>query len=289
MKPVRSYRDKLQRAFRVDGGSQQPGSDRDAGADPADPLRRALQRHETRRRRSLPAIALPDGEELRNPQGECYLRRLVYPLATRHGDRHLAIEPQWPRLRALAKCDEFEVELEDCLFLDTETTGLAGGSGTVVFLCGMGYFAGEDFVLEQVFLRGFSEEAAAMHHVAQRLREHPCLVTFVGKSFDRHRIAARMAVCKIESAVLTDQHLDLYHLARRVWGKQLPNVKLRTVEERRLGVFRDGDLPGSEAPYAFLAWLRDRTGRVDLVMEHNRMDVLSLVTLLQAISDSTDE
>ena len=86
--------------------------------------------------------------------------------------------------------------------------------------------------------------------------------------------------------MLTDRHLDLYHLARRAFGKDLPNVKLRTVEEHLLGLYRDDDLPGALAPAAFVAWLRDRSGRVDQVFEHNRLDVLSLVTLLGVLGES---
>jgi uncharacterized protein YprB with RNaseH-like and TPR domain len=105
-------------------------------------------------------------------------------------------------------------------------------------------------------------------------------VTFVGKSFDRHRLHTRMTLCRIESNVLAPLHLDLLYPARRAWGRELPDVRLRTVEERRLGVVREDDLPGSEAPRAWIDWLRDGTGPVDRVLEHNRLDVLSLVTLL---------
>lgn len=121
-------------------------------------------------------------------------------------------------------------------------------------------------------------------HLAAIMERHPVPVSFVGKTFDRHRIAARLAVNKVEAPILTDRHLDLYYLARRRFGKELPNVRLRTVEEQRLGFFRDDDLPGSEAPQAFLDWLRDGTGPVDRVLEHNRLDVLSLVTLFALLS-----
>ncbi len=80
--------------------------------------------------------------------------------------------------------------------------------------------------------------------------------------------------------MLDPRHLDLFHAARRAWKHELPDTRLRTVEEHKLGFVRHDDLPGSEAPRAWLDWLRDGSGRVDRVMEHNRLDVLSLVALM---------
>ena len=170
------------------------------------------------------------------------------------------------------------------MFFDTETTGLSGGAGTVVFNVGLGWFEDGFFVLEQLFLRDFGEEPAMLMAVAERLQQRPVLVSYVGKSFDRHRIAARLAVHRLQAPILTAQHLDLYYAARRAFGKQLPDCKLRTVEEQRLSLHRADDLPGSEAPVAFLQWLRDRTGQIDRVLEHNRLDVLSVAALLGLIA-----
>lgn len=271
----REVRGALQRALGVS-----PREKRDAET------RSALRRLLAREQRGIDEVELPDGCDLENEHGVCFLRRIEYPVAERHGARQLGVPVHWPRIAELARDDELDVDLADCLFLDTETTGLAGGAGTVVFMCGLGFFEGEHLVLEQVFLRAFGEEPAALAHIARRLAERQTLVTFVGKSFDRHRIAARMTLHKIEAPVLTDRHLDLYHLTRRAYGKQLPDCKLRTVEEQLLGVYRVGDLPGALAPAAFVAWLRDKSGQVDEVFEHNRLDVLSLVTLLGVLGES---
>ncbi|GAB4145688.1 MAG: hypothetical protein Fur0037_13650 [Planctomycetota bacterium] len=241
------------------------------------------------RRRSLafaPAargeVALPAGEEVEGPDGRFWRRILRYPETYRHGaldlGRARACDPE--RLRPV-RGELPGFVLERCSFLDTETTGLSGGAGTVVFNCGIGWFEPGGFVLEQTFLRSFDEERAMLRHVEWRIRQRPILVTYVGKSFDRHRLAARMAVHRIsDRAVLAETHLDLYFLARRAFGRDLPDCRLRTVERERLGFERTDDLPGSEAPAAFLDWIRDRTGPVDRVLEHNRLDVLSLAVLL---------
>lgn len=277
-------RDKLRRAFRVD----RPARD-EAPPPPRDgDLRTFLQRR--REQFAVPprtVVELPPGAEEPTAHGPLWRRELRYPLQHVHGTASLAAvrHLDGARLAQLAKDPSFAaIDPARCLFLDTETTGLAGGAGTVVFAYGLAFLCGDELVLEQLFLRDFGEEEAMLRHVAARLRRFPLQVTFVGKSYDRHRIAARMAVHKVRSPVLTSPHLDLYHVTRRAHGKALPDSRLKTVEQHLLGLQRSDDLPGSEAPAAFLDWIRDRTGPVDRVLEHNRLDVLSLVALLGVLA-----
>lgn len=275
-------RDRLRRAFRVDRVT--PAAEPSASASPPAGMRAFLQRRREHFAAAPRAVVeLPPGAEQATAHGPLWRRELCYPLQHVHGRIPLdaARTLDGERLAVLAKEPAFaRLDAARCLFLDTETTGLAGGAGTVVFAYGLAFFRGGQLVVEQLFLRDFGEEPAMLRHVAARLREFPVPVTFVGKSYDRHRIAARMAVHKIRSPVLTAPHLDLYHVVRRSHGKQLPDARLKTVEAHLLGLHRDDDLPGSEAPAAFLDWIRDRTGPVDRVLEHNRLDVLSLVALL---------
>lgn len=277
-------RDKLRRAFR---GSAAPGAERTR--EHGDALRGFLQNRLVRPAAPLPQVSLPTAEELMTESGRMWRRELRYPADFVHGAVRLAAARTLDaeRLAVLAKDRSFaSFDAGQCLFLDTETTGLAGGAGTLVFAYGLGFFRGPEFVFEQLFLRDFGEEPAMLHHVALRLQEFPVPVTFVGKSFDRHRIAARLAVHRIRAPVLTSRHLDLYHLVRRSHGKVLPDARLRTVEHHLLGLHRHDDLPGSEAPAAFLDWIRDGTGPVDRVLEHNRLDVLSLAALLGVLASA---
>lgn len=285
-------RDRLRRAFGLGRPSERAPVRPESDAAPdRGGMREFLQRRRAQLARGEVAprtvVTLPPGEECRGEDGAYWRRELCYGQGTLHGAieldraRHLDGE----RLSALAKDASFgSLRAEECLFLDTETTGLAGGAGTVVFTYGLGFFARGEFVFEQLFLRDFGEELAVLRHVAARLAEFPVLVTFVGKSYDRHRIHARMLVHKLTSPVLTPRHLDLYHLVRRSHGKQLPDARLRTVEEHLLGLRRHDDLPGSEAPAAFFDWIKDRSGPVDRVLEHNRLDVLSLCALLGVLA-----
>lgn len=285
-------RNKLRRAFHV--GKEHVGKEREGSArSPSRGDVRSFLRSRAERlagpcsRQPRQRVELPPGEEIVNRYGAFWRRELRYPAEFVHGNVPLRAvrNLDGERLAELAKSSEFaDVCATQCLFLDTETTGLSGGAGTVVFNYGLAFFRGDEFVVEQLFLRDFGEELAMLHHVAGRLWQFPVPVTFVGKSYDRHRIATRMTLHKVASPVLTAPHLDLYYLARRAFGAVLPDTRLRTVEEHLLGVHRADDLPGSEAPAAFFDWIRDQTGPVDRVLEHNRIDVLSLCTLLAVLA-----
>lgn len=295
-------RDKLRRAFKLAGGGREAAPAVGASPEPelppeaprGSPMREFLQRRRERlagvRSPAAPVraqVSLPPAEVLDTAHGPLWRRELRYPLGARHGDVAFAAARRFDpaRVAELTKQPAFAaLSPEQLLFLDTETTGLSGGAGTVVFAYGLAFFAGDELVVEQLFLRDFGEEPAMLQHVAARLAEFPVPVTFVGKSFDRHRIAARFALHRIRAPILTELHVDLYHVIRRAHGRQWPDTRLRTAEGRLLALHRDDDLPGSEAPAAFLDWIRDGTGPVDRVLEHNRLDVLSLVALLGALA-----
>jgi tetratricopeptide (TPR) repeat protein len=134
--------------------------------------------------------------------------------------------------------------------------------------------------VEQYFMRDFDEEPAMLLALNERFRAFKAVVSFFGKNFDRYRLEDRMAALGIESAFPADCHLDLYHVSRRFFQGRYPNLKLKTLEARRLGFVRQGDLPGAECPEAFFQFLRDGdAGPIIEVFEHNFWDILSLATL----------
>jgi uncharacterized protein YprB with RNaseH-like and TPR domain len=187
----------------------------------------------------------------------------------------LALVARDPALAALAPADG--------LFLDIETNGLQGGAGGIAFLVALGEFRGaerETFELWQGFLRDPAEECALLAEVAARVRAAPLLVSFFGKSFDRHRLEDKMRYHGIAPPFTDKPHLDLYWPCRRLYGAGLPNGRLATMERELLGFERADDLPGSLAPAAWLDWLAGRAHRLDGVLAHNRDDLLSLVGLV---------
>lgn len=171
------------------------------------------------------------------------------------------------------------VDLERALFFDTETTGLSGGAGTYVYLVGLGRFDARQFELWQGFLAHPAEEKALLQEVADRIAAASVLVSFFGKSFDRHRLEDKMRLHGVTPPFATTIHLDLYHPLRRAHKGQFENCRLKTLERELAGVMRADDLPGSFAPAAWFDFLNQRPHQLEGVFRHNQDDVLSLVAL----------
>ncbi len=183
-----------------------------------------------------------------------------------------------PRLASLAPTD--------ALFLDTETTGLAGGTGTLAFLIGVGWFDGARFVTRLIFARDFTEEAAALATLRALAAGRKFLVTFNGKTFDAPLLAARFILNRQPDPLANLPHLDLLHPSRRLLGHRLDNSRLVTLEEAVLGRRREGDIPGSEIPQRYFDYLRSRDARLIAdILDHNRQDIVSLAALAAHLSE----
>jgi len=166
------------------------------------------------------------------------------------------------------------------VFLDTETTGLAGGAGTLAFLIGLGWFEGSGFAVKQLFMRDHSEERAVLSFLRELMADRHFLVTFNGKAFDVNLLAGRFVLNRLADPLTPLPHLDLLHPARRLLGHRLENVRLVTLEGEILGLEREGDIPGHEIPQRYFDWLRHRDGRLmEAVFYHNRLDVISMAAL----------
>jgi len=216
---------------------------------------------------------------------------LVPPRETPFGRLHLAEERHLrpPRIcpasmAALALSPELAgVETARLFFLDTETTGLSGGTGTLAFLIGTAFFEGDTLTVQQVHLPGPGQERPMLEWLAERLAWASALVTFNGKSFDWPLLRSRFVMNRLKVPPPLP-HLDLLHCARRAFRHHLAEVRLATLETQLLGITRRGDIAGAEIPAAWFDFLR--TGRVATlarVLEHNVRDVLSMVDLLELL------
>jgi uncharacterized protein len=166
-----------------------------------------------------------------------------------------------------------------CL-LDTETSGLAGGTGTWVFACGLGRPEGDELVLRQYLLARLDAEPAFLVALTAALEGCHLLVSYNGKSFDLPLLATRLRLGGMRPGFDGLVHLDLLHPIRRAFSSVWADCRLATAEARLLEVRRHGDLPGAEAPQAWLDWLRlGQTDGLAGVLEHNRLDLLSLAAL----------
>jgi hypothetical protein len=172
------------------------------------------------------------------------------------------------------------VDFRRMLFLDTETTGLAGGTGTVPFLVGLAWFEGRSLRVHQLFLRRLGEEAPMLRVLAERMAESSCLVTFNGKSFDWPLLRTRFVLNRVPTPPELP-HLDLLHCARRVFKHRGTGTRLVHLEEQVLGHQRVGDVDGSLIPDLYFGFLRDGEGSaLTPVLEHNANDLLLLAALL---------
>lgn len=178
------------------------------------------------------------------------------------------------------------------LYLDTETTGLAGGTGTLPFLVGMAYFEDESLVIEQLLLRKPGEERPILTRLAERLASASAIVTYNGKSFDWPLLRTRAVLNRIPLGT-PPPHLDLLHCARRVLGPRLSQlgegVRLVNVEAQVLGMHRQGDLDGAEIPERFWNFVRGADASELLpVLEHNALDLVALAAILVALAERWD-
>jgi len=165
------------------------------------------------------------------------------------------------------------------IWLDTETTGLAGGTGTYAFLIGLAYLHGDTLITEQFLLRRLSAEGRLLASLKERLRETERLVTFNGQRFDWPILEARFILARQRPAEV-ETHTDLIHPARWLWHRVLGTHRLSILEEEILGAPRLDDVPGWQIPWIYVQYLRnaDRPA-LDPVIAHNRSDLLAMVGL----------
>ena len=171
------------------------------------------------------------------------------------------------------------------VYLDTETTGLAGGTGTYAFLVGVGTHEADGFVVEQLFLPGPEHERVYLAALAERLGGATAIVSYNGASFDLPLVRTRFAMHGLPDPLDGVPHLDLLPLARRLWRRSLPDCTLGTVEREVLGARRSArDVPGAEVPARYLAFLRSRDARpLRGVLEHNQDDIVALAAMRSRI------
>jgi uncharacterized protein YprB with RNaseH-like and TPR domain len=232
-----------------------------------------------------PAARAIPGDEVPTASGAAVRIESRYPLEYAHGPARLSdILSFDPGLAAdvAGRPELASIPLERLSFLDAETTGLAGGAGTLVFLVGVGRFDGAEFLLRQYFLRSPAEEAPMLEALEEDLGVSAGFVTFNGQAFDLPLLEMRYLIGLRQHRSLTGlPHLDLLHPARRLWRRLLPDCSLSTLERHMLGVTRsEADVPGELIPAIYLDYLRTgETQGISRVVYHNAVDVLSMVGL----------
>jgi uncharacterized protein YprB with RNaseH-like and TPR domain len=167
------------------------------------------------------------------------------------------------------------------LHFDTETTGLAGGTGTRAFMIGAADWHDGRFRIRQLTITSMAAETAMLRTFASWLADDTVLVSYNGKCYDSPLLKTRYRLARLPDPLTGLGHLDLLHPVRRHWKGQWENCRLATAERELLGVVREDDLPGSEAPAAWLTYLRGGSARnLRRVLAHNNQDLKSLAGVL---------
>lgn len=229
---------------------------------------------------------LVEGIHCENDGGNFFTIEKRYPLLHMHG----GYSPGQLRnmdMKVLAcvfgGLDE-NLTVEDMIFLDTETTGLSGGAGTVAFLVGIGFFEEDFFVMRQYFMRDYNEEPAVLLELNKQLGRFKAVVSFNGKAFDWNLLSARFALNRIRVAMKNPVHMDLLYPSRKIWKLKLESCRLTSLEESILGEYRADDVSGAAIPSIYFKYLEDRNAtEVKKIIAHNELDILSMLSLLSKI------
>jgi len=227
-----------------------------------------------------------EGRAIDTPHGPAFVHEETYTIDHPHGEHFvgdvLSLSPAG-LARMLPDDSLTDLDLSRAVFLDTETTGLSGGTGTLVFLIGVGAFniQHSTFYIRQFFLRSPSEEAAMLHALAEHLDAFDAVVSFNGRGFDLPLLDARFRLARMRPRILRAPHLDLLPPARRMWRGRLASCALSALERAVLGVQRDqADVPGELIPGLYFNYIQTGdASEMPRVMYHNAIDILSMVTL----------
>jgi uncharacterized protein YprB with RNaseH-like and TPR domain len=225
---------------------------------------------------------LISGEVVRTPHGEHFETEKLWARHRRHGSVDISDLAELPEdlLDELSAGAIARAHPGKWAFLDTETTGLAGGTGTYAFLIGVGSIDAEGFRLRQFFMRDYGEEASLLWRLTEHLAQFDVLITYNGKAYDQPLLETRFRMVRARHPFDRMEHLDLLFGARRLWKLRLESCRLMDLENQILGVEREGDLPGEMIPYCYFEYLRTRQAfKLVPIFHHNAIDILSLACL----------
>jgi uncharacterized protein len=223
-----------------------------------------------------------EGEEISNSHGTHYQTERLWERHRRHGSIGIVDLEGLSNdlLDPISNGQIRGVPPGKWCFLDTETTGLMGGSGTYAFLIGVGRITPQGFRVRQFFMRDFGEEASVLAALTEHLKQFEVLITYNGRTYDQPLLETRFRMVRQRPPFASLEHLDLLHGSRRLWNLRFDSCRLMDLENQILGVERQGDLPGELIPYVYFEYVRTHEiFRLLPVFHHNAIDILTLACL----------
>lgn len=225
-----------------------------------------------------------NGAYVETAEGPCFVAEQNWPAGSLHGGFELSrllAEANGAVPHLARDPDLVGFDFRQTTFLDIETTGLAGGTGTYAFLVGIGQFEPDGgFRIRQFFMPGIHAERALLAAVSEAVGQQPTVVTFNGKAFDVPLLSTRYILARCRSPFDGAAHLDLLPAARRLWSARLPSCALCALEESILGLTRHEDIPGWEIPGVYTQYVCEGVlDRLPQVFAHNAQDVVSMAAL----------
>ena len=194
--------------------------------------------------------------------------------------------PTAPLSLAFARREGEAVSPQDLMFFDTETTGLAGGTGTRAFMIGAADWhhdehRGSGLRIRQLLMTTLAAETAMLRAFASWLQPSTVFCSYNGRCYDAPLLKTRYRLARQRDPISALDHVDLLFPTRRRYRGSWENCRLATIERQLLQIVREDDLPGSEAPAAWLNYLRGGSAvNLRRVAEHNHQDVVTLAQLM---------
>ena len=228
-----------------------------------------------------------NGELVHTPSGSFVIVKTTYPATHFHGSvllEDVIPSTTYPLSAFTAHDDPGQVTPSNLLFLDTETTGL-GGTGTVPFLIGFGRVKGSTFEVTQLLIPDYSDETAMLETLLEEIPPETTFVTYNGGAFDIPLLRDRVIINRVARDFASrNGHIDLLHPTRRLFKRRIKDCSLVNAEQQLFGFFRQSDIPGYLIPAIYFDWLTSEdSSQMPGVLEHNRLDILSLHFLMAHI------
>jgi len=258
-----------------------------AGSSPLATLVTGRNLERFRQERKVAIEQFVPGRILACASGSCFLSVQHFPHDHQQGFHRLPETYPLELLRRLAAGEEDLAEpAPHLVYLDTETTGLAGGAGTFAFLVGLGYWSRDkeprEFIVEQFFMRDYDEEPALLEALDERFRQEgfSAVVTYNGRRFDVPLLVSRHIANRRRDPIARLPQIDLLYPVRQLWKLRHGDCSLAHIERQVLGVRRQGDIPGAEIPRTYFQFVRGGDPRRMIpIFSHNTDDILSLAAL----------